>query len=312
MQKILITGGTGFAASHLLEALLEKGETDIHLTAYKDAGDFARRLVPTENIHQLNLSDYQATTNLMQEVMPDQIYHLASLANVGSSFENHQFIMDMHTHLQLNLLEAMRNFAPQARLLHVSTALVYRSSDRALDEDATLGPDNPYALSKLTQDMMAYSFHRFAKLDVVRVRPFNHIGERQTAGFVVADLAKSIVEIEKGLSSELKVGNLDSVRDFSDVKDIVQAYILLMHQGQNGEVYNVGSGQGYSIQQILQLLVSKAKVKIPISVDPAKIRPVDLNYLVCDNEKIAGLGWQAKYQLTDTLERILQYWREIL
>jgi GDP-4-dehydro-6-deoxy-D-mannose reductase len=206
-------------------------------------------------------------------------------------------------------LEAVANHAPQARLLHISTALVYQASERPLNEQSTLGPDNPYALSKLVQDMMCHTFARSRQLDIVRVRPFNHIGERQAAGFVVTDLAKNIVAIERGQASELKVGNLDAVRDFSDVKDVVQGYILLMNKAESGSVYNLGSGTGYSIQQILQRLRTLATVEIPISIDQSKIRPVDLPQLICDNEKIAQLGYRVTHDIDETLARILEDWR---
>mgnify|MGYP000870759677 FL=1 len=309
MKKILITGGTGFVASHLVEALYQRGERNIHLTSYRDEGEFVKQFVNADNIHQINLTDYQATQNLIAEIKPEEIYHLASIANVGDSFEKRKAILEMNTSLQLNLLEAMKNHVPNSKMLHISTALVYEARNQAVDETATLGPDNPYALSKLVQDMMVHYFTRSEKLNIVRVRPFNHIGERQALGFVVADLAASIVRVEKGLAPTVSVGNLDSVRDFSDVKDIVNAYILLMEKGQSGEIYNLGSGKAHSIREILEILKSKSKVDIKITVDANKIRPVDLPYLVCNNEKILKLGWQPKHQLAETLERILNYWR---
>lgn len=309
MKNILITGGTGFVASHLVEELYQRGERGIHLTSYRDEGEFVKQFVDASNIHQINLTDYEATQNLIEEVKPDEIYHLASIANVGDSFEKRKAILEMNTSLQLNLLEAIKNHVPNSKMLHISTALVYEARNQAVDEDATLGPDNPYALSKLVQDMMVHYFTRSEKLNIVRVRPFNHIGERQALGFVVADLAASIVKVEKGLAKTVFVGNLDSVRDFSDVKDIVDAYILLMEKGQSGEVYNLGSGKAYSIGEILEILSSKASKEIKIEIDSNKIRPVDLPYLVCNNEKILKLGWQPKHQLAETLERILNYWR---
>lgn len=312
MKKILITGGTGFAASHLVEELYRRGQRDMHLTAYRDDGAFVKQFVEPNNIHAVDLTDYQATQNLIKEIRPEEIYHLASLSNVGDSFEKRKFILEKNTSLQLNLLEAIKNFAKDSKMLHVSTALMYEASNQAINEQTPLGPDNPYALSKLIQDMMAYTFVKSEKLNIVRVRPFNHIGERQTLGFVVADLACSIAKIEKGKQDALCVGNLDSIRDFSDVKDIVNAYILLMEKGQAGEVYNVGSGQGYSIQEILDLLIAMSTKKIEVKVDQNKIRPVDLPYLVCDNEKIRGLGWQKQHQLKETLARILNYWRQIV
>lgn len=310
MKNILITGGTGFVASHLVEELHRRGEKNIHLTSYRDEGEFVKQFVDANNIHQINLTDYEATQNLIAEIKPDEIYHLASIANVGDSFEKRKAILEMNTSLQLNLLEAIKNHAPNSKMLHISTALIYEAQNQAVDEQAILGPDNPYALSKLVQDMMVHYFARSEKLNVIRVRPFNHIGERQTLGFVVADLAANIVKVEKGLTETVSVGNLNSVRDFSDVKDVVDAYILLMEKGQSGEVYNLGSGRAYKIRDILEILISKATKKIKIKIDSNKIRPVDLPYLVCNNEKILKLGWQPKHQLTETLERILNYWRK--
>lgn len=310
MKKILITGGTGFVASHLVEALYKKGERNIHLTSYRDEGTFVKQFVDPQNIHQINLTDYQATQTLIKELMPDEIYHLASIANVGDSFEKRKSIIEMNTNLQLNLLEAVKDHTPNSKILHVSTALIYEAKNQAVNEEAVLGPDNPYALSKLIQDMMAYYFTRSEGLNIVRARAFNHIGERQTLGFVVSDLAANIAKVEKGLADKVSVGNLESVRDFSDVKDIVEAYILLMEKGQSGEVYNLGSGKAYRIREILDILLSKAKTQIKVEVDPNKIRPVDLPYLVCDNEKILKLGWKPQHQLAETLERVLNYWRE--
>jgi GDP-4-dehydro-6-deoxy-D-mannose reductase len=310
MKRILITGGTGFVASHLVEELYSRGERDLHITSYRDDGEFVKKFVDPSNIHQINLTDYQATQDLIREIQPDEIYHLASLANVGDSFEKRKFILEMNTSLQLNLLEAIKEYAPNSKMLHVSTALMYEASSEAINEKSQLGPDNPYALSKLIQDMMAHTFVKSEKLNIVRVRPFNHIGERQTLGFVVADLAAAIAKVEKGQQDYISVGNLDSVRDFSDVKDIVSSYILLMEKGQSGEVYNVGSGASHSIKEILDLLVSMAKKEIKVLVDPNKIRPVDLPYLVCDNEKILNLGYAPEHELNETLERILNYWRE--
>ncbi len=310
MKKILITGGTGFVASHLVEELYNRGERDLHVTSYRDDGQFVKKFVDPNNIHQINLTDYQATQDLIREIQPDEIYHLASLANVGDSFEKRKFILEMNTSLQLNLLEAIKEYAPESKMLHVSTALMYEASSEAINEKSQLGPDNPYALSKLIQDMMVYTFVKSEQLNIVRVRPFNHIGERQTLGFVVADLAAAIAKVEKGQQDFISVGNLESVRDFSDVKDIVSAYILLMKKGQSGEVYNVGSGASHSIKEILDLLISMANKEIKVLVDPSKIRPVDLPYLVCDNEKIVNLGYAPEHELKETLERILNYWRE--
>lgn len=310
MQTILITGGTGFVASHLIEALLERSDYAIHLTTHSQkTPSLPQTLTESLHIHTIDLTNQEATTALIKAIQPDQIYHLASLSRVGESFDKTQEIITQNIRLQCNLLEAVRIASPKSRVLHVSTGLVYQAANGKLNEQAPLGPENPYALSKLTQDLLCEIYVKNNKLDIVRARPFNHIGERQGLGFVVADLAAAIVAIEKKQSNALRVGNLASIRDFSDVKDIVQAYITLMERGETGEVYNIGSGKGVSIQYILDTLIAQAKTPISVVVDPQKIRPVDLPSLVCDNEKIKQLGWQPTHQLESTLERILNYWR---
>jgi len=310
MKKILITGGTGFAGSHLLERLLELGEKDIHLTSFKGNDQFAENLIPKSQIHKLDLTDYQATLNLIEELKPDEIYHLASLSNVGNSFEKRKALLNNHLNLQLNLLTAVKTASPQSKILAVSTAYVYQETNKKLDENAPLGPSNPYAASKLIQDVLAYSFAVEENLDIVRVRPFNHIGERQAPGFAVSDFAMQIAKIEAGKQDKISVGNLEAIRDFTDVKDMVNAYIKVMEKGEKNEVYNIGSGLGYSIQEILEKLIAQAKTKIRIEIDPKKIRAVDLPYLVCNNKKVRKLGWKTQHQIDETLGRVLDYWRE--
>ena len=309
-QVILVTGGTGFAGSHLVEALIAHNYSNIHVTAFRDRASFLDKLIGPDHIHPLDLTDHQATSQLLAKLKPQQIYHLASLANVGQSFDKRQFLLETHLKLQLNLLDAIKQQTPQARMLSVGTALEYQASDQPLSENSPIGPSNPYALSKMIQDYLSYSYSQSEGLDIVRVRPFNHIGERQAPGFVISDFASRIVAIERGQSKQLKVGNLSAIRDFSDVKDIVEGYILLMEKGVSGEVYNLGSGVGYSIQQMLQMLIDQARVDIPLEIDDEKLRPVDLPLVVCNNKKIKNLGWTNHYQIADTLKRVLDWWRQ--
>ena len=310
--KILITGGTGFVGSHLLETLKEKGFENIHLTTRSSTSDFAQKFIPKDNIHTLDLTDQEAVQVLLKKIKPDQIYHLASISQVGNSFEKRKFVLESNLKLQLNLLEAIKKNCPQARLLSIGTALAYKKTDSKVNEEAILSPGNPYALSKLIQDLLSDSYAQAEKLDIVRVRPFNHIGERQALGFVVSDFAKQIAQIESGVENKIKVGNLDAVRDFTDVKDMVAAYILLMEKGVSGEVYNIGSGEAIKISELLATLISLAKTEVELEIDRERLRPVDLAYLVCDNEKIKALGWQPQIKLKDTLLRILNWWRENL
>lgn len=310
MAKILITGGTGFVGSHLVEKLLANGEQDIHVTTHSLKESYVSQILPIKNIHSLDLAKVEQVEGLLNELQPEQIYHLASLSKVADSFEKIQIILQSNLQIQLNLLEMVKKHLPQARILTVGSALAYKSSSQALNETAVLGPDNPYALSKVIQDLLSYTMSQTANLDIVRALPFNHIGERQAPGFVVTDFAMQVAAIEAGKQDKIKVGNLETIRDFTDVKDVVDAYILLMKQGVKGEAYNIGSGVGIKIQDILNYLLSLAKTQIEIETDLSRIRPVDLKYLVCDNGKIAKLGWQKRIEIKDTLARILDWWRE--
>ncbi len=316
---ILITGGTGFVGSHLVEILIELGQKNIHVTSYSDKPEFVHKLLPQEQIHQLDLTNQEKTFALIKKIRPDQIYHLASLASVGKSFNNTKQVLDNNTQLQLNILEAIKQFSPQSRLLIIGSAMEYdlatkysNHDSQAITETYPLGPANPYGVSKIIQDLLAYAYFQSFKLNIIRVRPFNHIGERQTPDFAIPTFAQQIVAIENGQQKTLKVGNLTAVRDFTDVKDMVQAYLLLMEKGKIGQVYNVGTGHGYIIQEVLNILISLAKVKIEVEIDQTRMRPSDVPVAVANPKKINDLGWQPTIELKKTLERILAYWRSQL
>jgi GDP-4-dehydro-6-deoxy-D-mannose reductase len=313
---ILITGGTGFVGSHLVEALIKSGQKNIHVTSYSDKKGFVHQLLSSEQIHKLDLTNQEETLSLVEKIRPDQIYHLASLAAVGKSFNNIKKILDNNTQLQLNILEATRQFAPQSRLLVIGSAMSYdltqkypSHSAQSITETYPLGPSSPYAVSKTMQDLLAYSYTKSFNLNIVRARPFNHIGERQTVDFAIPTFAQQIVAIENGRQQKLKVGNLTAIRDFTDVKDMVRAYLLLMEKGESGQVYNIGTEQGYSMQEILNILISLAEVKIEVETDLERMRPSDVPIAVADAQKINNLGWQPTQELKKTLQRILLYWR---
>ncbi|MCB9812919.1 MAG: GDP-mannose 4,6-dehydratase [Pseudomonadales bacterium] len=307
--KILITGGTGFAGSHLVEALQSKGFENIHTTSFGGGSEYLANLIGKANIHQLDLTNAENTNILLKELVPDQIYHLASFAYVGKSFEKADELLANNITLQLNLLKAVKDFVPKARLLVVGSAEEYgvsKSEDELpCDEDHKLRPINPYAVSKIAQDMLAYSYHISFNLDIVTVRPFNHIGERQSPDFAIPAFATQIVAIENGSQDKLRVGNLSAIRDFTDVKDMMLAYIIVMNKGETGEVYNIGSGVGIKMSEVVKKLASLSIVKIDIEEDPSRIRPLDIPKMVAKNDKIKSLGWTPTISLDDSLARII-------
>lgn len=308
MRKILITGGTGFAGTHLLKALQKKATGDeIHLTSLHE------HQLPGIQVHALNLTDAAAVEQLIQTIQPDQIYHLASLASVADSFKEPQAVINNNFQLTLNVLEAVRKFTPQTKMLLISSAEIYKPNlaGQPITENDLIEPSNPYAASKAAQDLLGGAYSQSFNLNIVRARPFNHIGPGQNKGFVVTDFASQIAAIEKnGQINEIKVGNLKAARDFTDVDDMMRAYILLMEKGARGEVYNIGSGKAIKIQTILDQLLALAEKEIKVVIDQKRLRPVDIPTITADNHKITALGWQAEIPLEETLARILQDWRD--
>lgn len=311
-STILITGGTGFVGSHLIELLLAENFNNIHTTSYSDEHGFVGQLIDSDKIHKLDLTDQEQTFHLLEVVKPDVIFHLAALAVVGGSFNNAKKTIMNNMGLQLNLLEAIKEKAPQARTLIIGSGMEYDMigfHSEKIDELQPLGPSSPYAVSKVAQDLLALSYHYSYQLDIVRARPFNHIGERQTADFAISSFAKQISLIEKGEQEKIMVGNLDAIRDFTDVKDMVKAYLLLIEKGEAGAVYNIGSGEGVKVANVLKKLTQLSDEYIDIEIDQDRIRPLDIPVAVADNQKISSLGWKAEIPIEQTLQRILNYWR---
>lgn len=312
MRKVLVTGGSGFVGSHLLELLSADIDLELHATTYGQLDQGLSEILKNVTFHQLDLTNFSSTVSLIKNIVPDQIYHLASFAATGKSFTQAQAVLNNNSTLQLNLLEAIRQYAPRAKTLIVSSAEVYgevATEDLPIKETQPLYPANPYAVSKLTQEMLAYAYHKSYGLTLIRVRPFNHIGERQTEAFVIASFAKQIAQVEAGLLDQINVGNLSSIRDFTDVKDVVKAYQLLMRKADVNAVYNIGSGRGVKIKDALDMLLKMSSAQIKVMSDSAKARPQDSTAMIADATKLNQLGWQAQISLEQTLKRVLDYWR---
>ncbi|MBI5045073.1 MAG: GDP-mannose 4,6-dehydratase [Candidatus Levybacteria bacterium] len=317
MKKVLITGVTGFVGQYLSENLLSQKNLEIYGTYFSDEG-----LSRLENARLLHLKKVDLTVkkevfDLLDAVKPDQIYHLAAQTSPSDSLKDPEKTLLTNTLSQLYLLESLRELGSKTRLLVTSSADVYgivEKEDLPVDEQTQFRPINPYAVSKITQDFLALQYFLSYNIDVVRVRPFNHVGPRQASKFVVPMFAKQIAEIEKlGKEPIVKVGNLSAKKDFSDVRDIVRAYILLMEKGESGDVYNVGSGKSTQIQEILNILLSLSEREIKIEEDQDLFRPIDIPELVCDNSKLSNLtGWKPEISLETTLKDTLDYFRKVV
>lgn len=311
-QTILVTGGTGFVGRHLIELLSHQYDAQIVATGFSHTPQ--KKTSEKVRFVSLDLTNRLAVFELLQALRPDWIFHLASISVVGASFDRASEIFYNNIAIQLNVLEAVRQADPTTRMLLVGSGAEYgvktqaESADIRFNENERLQPLSPYAVSKVTQDLLGLAYANSYGLDIVRVRPFNHIGEGQSKDFAIPAFASQIVAVERGDEKVVRVGNLEAVRDMTDVKDVVRAYITLMEKGKSGEVYNVGSGKGFSMRELLDKMISFADVPITVEVDESRLRP-DSAPLVANIDKIKTLGWQPEIPIEQTLERVLEEWR---
>lgn len=312
-MRILLTGIAGFAGSHLAEYLLTLGDVEIHGVVHRHD----RRIQHLHNrlhLHRGDLRNALWVSDLVQGVQPDYTMHLAAWSDVAGSWQQPWTTYELNIQCQLNLLEALRRWQPHCRTLVVTSNEVYglvQASDLPIDEETPFRPNNPYGVSKVTQDMMALQYWYSYALPTVRARSFNHIGPGQAAEFVASAFARQIAEIEAGLRAPVvTVGNLDAQRDFTDVRDVVRAYWLALTQGEPGAVYNVGRGQSRSVRWLLETLLTLTKVRVELMVDPARLRPSDVPLSICNNRHlVTATGWQPHIDLRTSLQDLLQSWR---
>lgn len=312
MRKVLITGIAGFAGSHLAERLLSNWEVwGLHIDANLS------NLAGMKGLHLLecDMTDYGKLRSVVEKLKPHSVYHLAGQSMPLFSFSHPGETLKTNIFSTLNLFEAVSECSPDTVVLNIGSGDEYgdvKESELPVNEKAELRPLNPYAVSKVTQDLLAFQYCKSKGLKSVRARPFNHIGPRQAESFVTAEFAKRIAEIESGAIAEktLMVGNLEVAKDFLDVRDVVAAYELLVEKGVSGEVYNICSGRAYLIKDIAEKLISLSTEKIEIVNDPARKRPTDTLAIYGDNARIRSLGWEPRHAFDETLKTLLDYWRE--
>ena len=313
-MKAMVTGGAGFAGSHLTEYLIGLGwEVTVLAAEREDLGNISAVL---DRIHVVrgDLRDAPSLRSIVASVEPDRVFHLAALPSPSDSIANPGVTYEVNFLGTLNLLLACREIPRAPRFLFVSSSEVYGPlgpQHMPLREETPLRPANPYAASKAAGEMLAYQFCRCYGFSVVTVRPFNHTGPRQSPAFVCSDFARQVAEIELGLRPpRITVGNLKVQRDFSDVRDIVRGYHLLLENGTAGEVYHLGAGQSVEIQGVLKLLLADCSMTVVVVVDPVRARPSEAPVVWGDTSKVEKeIGWSRNYTLQTTLRDLKSYWK---
>ena len=316
MRRVLVTGVTGFAGSHLVDHLLERGDCEIHgMWRWRSRTENIEHLAPGQvEFHECDLRDATSTYDTVAKVKPDWIFHLAAQSFVPTSWVAPTESLTTNVLAQVNLFEAVRRIGLKCRIQLACSSEEYGMvlpDETPIRETNPLRPLSPYAVSKVAQDLLGYQYWMSWKVDSVRTRGFNHEGPRRGPVFVASDFAKQIADIERGSRPPvLNVGNLEAKRDFTDVRDMVRGYVLALEKGEPGEVYNLCRGRCWTIRETLDMLLALTKVKIEVKQDPARLRPSDVPILLGDNSKfVAATGWQPTIPFEQTLRDMLEYWR---
>jgi len=314
-MKILITGIAGFVGSHLAELLVQKNNEVFGICLGCEDMSGLALIRKDVAIYRCDITDFPKLLELIKKIRPQQIYHLAGVSSAGKSFFEPLATFNTNIFGTISLLEAVHRAKLDARLLIIGSGDVYgivSKKDLPIKENLALNPISPYAVSKATSDLLAYQYSKSYGLRIIRTRSFNHTGPGQGLGFAIPDFSHQIAKIERGLTpAYLKVGNLQVVRDLTDVRDVVKAYRLLMKKGKAGEVYNICLGKGYKLKQVLDKLLGYSSRKIRVVQDKNKKRTADIQIMVGDNSKIKKeIGWKPKIALNETLKDVLDYWRK--
>ncbi|MBI4447489.1 GDP-mannose 4,6-dehydratase [Candidatus Woesearchaeota archaeon] len=316
-KKALITGIAGFVGSHLAELLLQK-KFEVYGTArYRSKLDNISHIQKDLNLVSADITDLKSMVDLMKTVKPDYIFHLAAQSFVPQSWTAPQDTLNNNIIGNCNVLEAVRiaGIDPVMQIAGSSEEYgLVLPNEVPIKETNPLRPLSPYGVSKVAQDLLSQQYFRSYGMKTVITRAFNHTGPRRGEVFVTSNFAKQVAMIEKGAQEPIIYhGNLEAKRDFTDVRDTVKAYLLAVQKGVHGEAYNICSGKNgtYSVQQVVDILLSLSKTEIELKNDPARMRPSDVQILEGSCEKFKKqTGWQPTIKFKKTMQDLLDYWRE--
>jgi len=310
-MRAFVTGLTGFVGPHLARMLASKGFEVVGLGFHSGNTGPVQSLPKGASAVNIDIRDYAGLRQTLKDSKPDHVYHLAAISNVVMSFKDPRLTYDVNVGGTLNLFEALRELDMRPRIVHVSSAHIYRSveSEAGLNENSPVNLLTPYAASKFMCEALATQYVEAYGFQAMTVRPFNHVGPGQPTGFVCSDFARQIAAIKLGqVEPVLHVGNLAAVRDFTDVRDTVEAYRVVATRGTPGAVYNVSSQHPLSMQEIVSVLCNLAGIQIRVEVDPEKCRPIETLRLLGDSSKMRALGWKPQIEFKQTLQDILDWW----
>ncbi|MFC1727712.1 GDP-mannose 4,6-dehydratase [Patescibacteria group bacterium] len=315
MKKALITGVTGFAGSYLAELLLKKRYKVFGLCRWRSRVENVEQIKNKIHLIEGDLLDPHSLQEVMMDVRPDIVFHLAAQSFVPASWTSPSVTLETNVTGSCNLFEAVRAAQIEPLIQIACSSEEYglvKPNEVPMKETNPLRPLSPYGVSKVAMDYLGYQYFKSYGMKIVRTRGFNHTGPRRGDVFVCSTFTKQIAEIEKGkIEPVIKVGNLSAKRDFTDVRDMVNGYYLAALKGKPGEVYNICSGKAIEIQKVLDLVIGMSKVKVTVERDPARMRPSDVQVLLGDYSKFnRRTGWTPKISFEKTLKDLLNYWRK--
>jgi GDP-4-dehydro-6-deoxy-D-mannose reductase len=309
-MRCLITGCEGFIGSHLADLLIGKKGVLVYGTTYDHTSNLDH-LGQNIVLFECDLNDRERVAEVVQTAGPDVVFHLAAQSYVFVTWKEPEQTLKTNIVGTFHLLECIREAGLDPKIEIIGSSSVYgpcAEAEMPLKEDKEFRPTSMYAVSKVAEDMLGHFYWRAYGMKIIRVRPFNMTGPRKTFDGC-SDFAKGIVEIEKGLRQVLEVGNLGTVRDFTDGRDAVRGLWLLAERGVPGEVYNLCSGRAYKMQEVIEKLIHLSGNEVRYQVTADKMRPYDDPIYVGDNSKLRALGWECKIPFEQTLRDMLDYWR---
>lgn len=315
MMRVLITGITGFAGSHLADLCLKNKDVELYgIIRWRSRTENIEHIWTDLKLLECDLRDATSTRDVIEQVRPEYIFHLAAQSFVPTSWKAPSESITTNIIGQLNVFEAVRKISLPCRIQIACSSEEYGmvlADELPIKETNPLRPLSPYGVSKVGQDMLGYQYYMSYGMEIVRTRGFNHTGPRRGPVFVCSDFAKQLVEIEEGKRPPvINVGNLDARRDFTDVRDMVKGYWLALEKGKSGAVYNISSGKAHSIREILDILIELSGVKVEVRFDSERTRPSDVPVLEGDNSLFReDTGWEPEIPLEKTLKDLLEFWR---